>query len=109
MSRLKESSIVLLRDRVSTLFQLRAKRQAELAAFAEQITVLWDKLGVDASVREAWVLQNSGKITDNVLIACSMLSFLIMIIIIMIRFSSLHSKQTPNSPGYRSFVLQGCQ
>ena len=69
-NRLHQSAIEQLRERVSSLFKLRANRQEEIAMLAEKITLLWDRLGVDSAVREAWVLQNNGKITDGVVHAC---------------------------------------
>ena len=73
--RLHQSAIDQLRDRVSSLFKLRANRQQEISILAEKITLLWDRLGVDSAVREAWVLQNNGKITDAVVSACGTRAF----------------------------------
>lgn len=64
-----------LRETVLSLSEVRAKRQAELAELAGKITLLWDRLSVEASVREAWVAGNNQQITDAVIEACSTCAF----------------------------------
>lgn len=68
--RLYLDSIARLHQRISHLSDLRATRQAVLAALAEKITVLWDQLDVPTEEREAFVKIHNGKLSDYVITAC---------------------------------------
>jgi hypothetical protein len=106
--RLQRYSIDQLRERVASLFQLRAKRQEEISILAEKITLLWDKLGVDSAVREAWVLQNNGKITDGVVRACGILFifyFVYYFYYVSFTFAAINFVQSTNWINYKQHTL----